>query len=125
MTVAKARAAVVLVDIEDVIGSLRVRVQIERRSETPAGGHQKEPMVPQVIVSVADCDVECEPPEELLEIGNDMMSAHSIEAPHAESMVLTAEAMQLRCGNDDPRSGRKSLDYGLPGFDIARVVKPV
>jgi hypothetical protein len=80
-------------------------------------------MVPQMIVAVANGDVECDPPEELFEIGSDMIlgaahlqelreikiacpfaliltqkrhrrsiespaSSGSIEAPHAEGMVV-------------------------------------
>src|ERR1700727_2088501 len=114
-------------------------------------------MVPQMIVAVAYGDVECDPPEELFEIGSDMIlgavrlqelreikiacpfaliltqkchrrsieapaSGRSIEAPHAEGMVVTVEATQLRFRYVDSRSGRKSLRQSFPGSDIACVV---
>ena len=59
----KTWTVVRLVDVENVIGSLSVGVEIERRRETPACGGQKESMVPQVIVPVADRDVEGYSPE--------------------------------------------------------------
>src|SRR3984885_822819 len=114
-------------------------------------------MVPQMIVAVAYGDVECDPPEELFEIGSDMIlgamrlqklreikiacpfaliltqkchrgsieapaSGRSIEAPHAEGMVVAVEATQLRLRYVDSSPRRKSLRECFPRPDIACVV---
>src|ERR1700722_11708761 len=114
-------------------------------------------MVPQMIVAVASGHVECDPPEELFEIGIDMIlgaarlqelreikiacpfaliltqkchrgsieapaSGRSIEAPHAEGMVVAVEATQLRLRYVDSSPRRKSLRECFPRPDIACVV---
>src|SRR5258708_7310758 len=114
-------------------------------------------MIPQMIVGVAYGEVECDPPEELFEIGSDMIlgavrlqelreikiacpfaliltqkchrrsieasaSGRSIEAPHAERMVVALEATQLRFRYVNSRPCRESLCEGFPGSDIACVV---
>lgn len=69
----EARAVVRLIDVQNVIGSVRVRVQIEGRGEAPACGGKKKPVVPQMIVAIADRYIEGHSPEELLEVGSDVI----------------------------------------------------
>ena len=94
----KAGAIIGLVDIEDVVGSIRIGIQIKRWRQPPASRCQDKPMVPQVIVAVADGDIEGDSPEELLEIGPNMVLGtmclqefRELEVTRAFALILAQE----------------------------------
>lgn len=67
----KVRAIVGFIEVQHMIRLFDVWVHIESRRQAPASRRQEEPVVPQMIVAVADRDIEGDPAVELLEIALD------------------------------------------------------
>lgn len=65
----QAGPVVDVVDVQDMLGLVDVRIDIERRGEAPPCPAQNEAVIAQVIVAIANGDVERHAPKQLRQVG--------------------------------------------------------
>jgi hypothetical protein len=64
----QARAVVLIVDVQDMLGFVNVRVHVERRREPPPVRTEEEPVIAQRVVPVSDGHIEGQPAEPLFQV---------------------------------------------------------